>query len=202
MASDARELRCGRDIGQFAKAVTKLREILERFLDALSCIEACFVSEDVLDNLALPSQVGAQRVGGIDMNRVRMRKVARALLALSAQPFGFTCAQLAGHVQGQNSIDGTRYDLRQAAYDLQKFRGKRFVGHFAASSRRYQVLPYGLRALSALLLVRDQVIAPLLASTQNPTPPCVEAEATPLDRLDQQLRGNMREVLSHLGFAA
>lgn len=101
MASDARELRCGRDIGQFAKAVTKLRKILERFLEALSCMDQCFVSGDILENLSLSSKVGAVRVGGIDMNCARMRKVARALLALSAQPFGFT---------------------------LQKFRAKKFVG--------------------------------------------------------------------------
>ena len=53
MANDARELRCGRDIGQFAKAVTKLREILERFLEALSWMDQCFVSEDVLENFRL-----------------------------------------------------------------------------------------------------------------------------------------------------
>lgn len=155
MASDARELRCGRDVGQFAKAVTKLREILERFLESLSCMDECFVSADVLNNLSLPSQVGALRVGGVDMTCPRMRKVARALLALSAQPCGFTCAQLAAHVQGQNGVDGTRYGLRQAAYDLQKFRGKKFVGYFAASGRRYRVLSQGLRTISALLQVLD-----------------------------------------------
>jgi len=48
MASDARELRCGRDIGQFAEAVTKLREILEHFLEALSCMDECFVSGEFL----------------------------------------------------------------------------------------------------------------------------------------------------------
>jgi hypothetical protein len=135
MASDARELRCSRDIGQFAKAVTRLREILERFLEALSCMDECFVSGEDLDNLSLPSQVGALRVGGIDMNCPRMRKVARALLALSAQPFGFTCAQLATHVQGQNGGVSCCYGTRQAAYDVQKFRGKKLVAYFTAIRR-------------------------------------------------------------------
>jgi len=165
-------------------------------------MDECFVSGDVLDNLSLPSTVGALRVGGIDMNCGRMRKVARALLALSAQPFGFTCAQLPAHVQGQNSMGGARYGLRQAAYDLQKFRGKEFVGYFAASRRRYRVLSHGLRTISALLLLQDQVLEPLLAATQNGARLCVDAELTPLQRLYQQLRGNMRELLGHLGFAA
>jgi hypothetical protein len=84
MASDVREHVVAEISGRSPKAVTKLREILERFLEALSCMDECFVSGDFLDNLSLPSQVGALRVGGIDMNCPRMRKVARALLALSA----------------------------------------------------------------------------------------------------------------------
>ena len=164
-------------------------------------MDECFVSAEVLENLSLPSQVGALCVGGIDMNCARMRQVARALLALSAQPFGFTCAQQAANVQGQNTDGRQRYGPRQAAYDLQKFRGKRFADYFAASRRRFRVLPDGLKALSALLLLRDQVISPLLASTRNAVPLCVDAELSPLDRLYQKLRGTMYEVLGHLGFA-
>lgn len=201
MASDARERRCGRDIGQFAKAVTRLREILERFLEARSCTDECFVSGGVLDNLSLPSQVGALRVGGIDMNCPRMRKAARAMLALSAQPFGFTCTQLAAYVQGQNSDGSSSYAPGQAAYDLQKFRGKKFVAFFAASRRHYRVLPDGLKTVSALLLLRDQVLDPLLASTRSGVSVRVDAGVTPLDLLYRQLRGNMCEVLSYLGFA-
>jgi hypothetical protein len=130
MTSDARALRCGRDISQFAKAATALKQILERFLEALSCVDECFVSRDVLENLSRPSRVGTQRVGGINMTCARMRKVARALLGLSAQPFGFTCAQLAAHVQGQGSGSSNLYSLRQAAYDLQKFVGRKLVGFF------------------------------------------------------------------------
>ncbi|MFL6449675.1 MAG: hypothetical protein ACJ746_18635 [Bryobacteraceae bacterium] len=127
MASDARELRCGRDIGQFAKAVTKLREILERFLEALSCMDECFVSADVFNNLSLPSQVGALRVGGVDMTCPRMRKVARALLALSPQPFGFTCAQLAAHVQGQNGIDVLAMDCGKQPMICRSFAGRNLL---------------------------------------------------------------------------
>jgi hypothetical protein len=79
MASDARELRCGRDIGQFATAATKLKEILEYFLEALSCVDQCFVSGDVLEDLSASSKIAKTRVSGIDMNTSRMRKVASVL---------------------------------------------------------------------------------------------------------------------------
>ena len=75
MATDARELRCGRDVGQFAKTATKLKEILERFLETLCCLDRCFVSADWLEELSSPSKVGTTQVGGIDFNRPRMRWV-------------------------------------------------------------------------------------------------------------------------------
>jgi hypothetical protein len=165
-------------------------------------MDQCFVSEDVLENLSLPSQVGAVRVGGIDMNANRMRKVARALLALSAQPFGFSRAQLAAHVQGQHEYASPRYGPREAAYDLQKFRAKKIVGPFAASRRRYRVLPNGLTTLSAFMVLREKVMEPLLAATRSGFPLCVDGELTPLTRQKQLLPGNMRELLWHLGFAA
>jgi hypothetical protein len=73
MAIDARELRCGRDVGQFAKTATRLKEILERFLETLCCLDRCFVSADWLEELSSPSKVGTTQVGGIDFNRPRSR---------------------------------------------------------------------------------------------------------------------------------
>ena len=131
-----------------------------------------------------------------------MRKVARALLGLSAQPFGFTCAQLAAHVQGQGSGSSNPYSLRQAAYDLQKFVGRKLVGFFGSSNRRYRMLPAGLRTLSALLLLQDQLLEPLLASSANKRSLWMEGAESSLDSVYQQLCGNMSQVLQHLGFAA
>ena len=202
MAIDARGLRCGRDVGQFAKTATKLKEILERFLETLCCLDRCFVSADSLDELSSPSKAGTTQVGGIDFNRPRMRWVARALLALSVRPGGFTASQLAQHVRGQGSGVDSQYGPRQAAYDLQKFRGKKLVCQMKGG-RRYETLPAGLRTISALLLLRDQVLAPLLASTAEAHDNLVTpAEPTLLDRLYAELRGTMRQVFDHLGLAA
>ena len=82
----------------------RLRTILERFLEALSCLDRCFISDGTLDQLPTPSVVGRTRVGGIDINRPRMQRVIRGLLALSASPGGFTASQLAHHVVGQTAL--------------------------------------------------------------------------------------------------
>ena len=201
MASDTRELRCGRDIRQFATTATKLKDILERFLEALSCVDRCFVSRDVLQDLSAPTKIGETRVSGIDINSSRMRKVARALLALSVRPGGFTSSQVAEHVREQKGGGSPSYGPRQASYDLRKFQAKGFVAR-SRGGRRYRMVPEGLRKISALVLLGDRVLAPLLASVSAHTKIQPLVGDTPLDRLHEQLRVTMREVLCHLGFAA
>ena len=73
--------------------------MLERFLDALSCIDQCFIADDLLEHLPAASRVGKTKVGGIDLNRQRMRLVAEAVIALSASPDGFTASELAARVR-------------------------------------------------------------------------------------------------------
>jgi len=51
-----------RSLDEFPKIVRHLKGILERFLDSLYCLEACFVADSTLENLPLPSSVGKTRV--------------------------------------------------------------------------------------------------------------------------------------------
>jgi hypothetical protein len=60
--------------------------------------------------------------------------------------------------------------LRRAAYDIKKFRAKGIVRKIE-KSRRYELLPEGVRVLTALLVLRDKVIRPLLAASGQPDPP-------------------------------
>ena len=55
-------------------------------MNALSCIDQCFIAEETLEQLPPPAQVGKTKVGGIDFNKARMRWVAQAVLALSPLP--------------------------------------------------------------------------------------------------------------------
>jgi hypothetical protein len=98
MAHNVKELDCGRSVEKFPRIVWELKGILERFTQALSCIDQCFIPDDTLESLAEPSVVGKARVGGIDFNRPRMRRVAEAVLALCWRPAGFTSTELADQV--------------------------------------------------------------------------------------------------------
>ena len=55
-------------------------------MDALSCIDQCFIADSMLEDLPAPSSVGKTKVGGIDLNKARMRWVAEALIALCVSP--------------------------------------------------------------------------------------------------------------------
>jgi hypothetical protein len=94
---NTQELQCVRSLEKFPQIALQAKVILERFMDALSCIDQCFISDSMLEQLPPPSWVGKTKVGGIDLNKPRMRSVIEAVIALclSLSPHGFTASELA-----------------------------------------------------------------------------------------------------------
>jgi len=156
---NTKELHCGRSLPKFSEIVWRLKEILKRFLNALRGMDIAAISENSLEDWHKPSQVGQTRVGGVNINQPRMRSVLQAVMALSVAPHGFQCADLAVKVQAILAIP---YTPRQAAYDLKKLRGKNLVRKIE-NSRRYEPVPQGLREMTALFVLREKVIKPVLA---------------------------------------
>ncbi|MGO9272900.1 MAG: hypothetical protein ACLQOO_22135 [Terriglobia bacterium] len=124
---------------------------------------ACFIANDLLEKLPQASQVGQTRVGEVDFNQLRMRRVVQAVLAFSMAPRGFTASELSTKVHALGGTAPGEYGPRQAAYDLKKLRGKEMVCK-RGQSHRYQTTPEGARSLTALWVLRDKAIKPLLAS--------------------------------------
>src|SRR5580704_13693427 len=69
-------------LDKFPEVVGRLKAILQRFADALSCIDQCFIADDMLEQLPLSAQVGKTLVGGVDLNKARMRHVVEAVSPL------------------------------------------------------------------------------------------------------------------------
>jgi hypothetical protein len=81
-------------------------------------------------------------------------------------------ARLAGQTArvralGQQTL--AQYGPTWAAYDLKKFRGQQIVQRIGAT-RRYEAGPTGLKAITALVVLRDKAIKPLLAAAQELRP--------------------------------
>jgi hypothetical protein len=193
---NTKQLRCGRVLDRFGEIVGRLAGMVERFTTTLDCLDVGFLPDNTIDELPLPSQIGATRVGGIDLNKPRIRAALSAVLALTAAPGGFTVADLAAKV---HAITGnTGYTARHAAYDLRKMRGKELVVK-PGRSRRYQVPSPAARTITALLTLREQVIAPILAGVRSPRMGHKPATWTRVDRDYETLRINMQTLFHDLG---
>ncbi len=170
--------------------------IAERFCTAVDCVDIGFLSDGVLDDLPRASRVGAVRVSGIDLNKPRIHAALTAVLALATAPSGFTVGQLVAKVHTMTGH--TDYTIRQAAYDLRKLRGKRLIDK-PGRSRRYQLPAHAARSITALLSLRDHVIAPILAGVRSPRMGRKPKTWTTIDRDYEQIRINMQTLLGHLG---
>jgi hypothetical protein len=201
VAHNIREFNCGRRLDNFPEIVRRLKGMLERFMQALSCIDQCFIGDEMLERLPLASRVGKSMVGGIDLNKPRLRHVAAAVVALSASPEGFTASALADQVRASGGKSLPVYGPRQAAYDLKKLRGQQIVRRIGVT-RRYDVVPSGLRAITALLVLREKVIKPILAAAQGIAPTRGGQNPRAIDRHYQDLRLAMKGVFGELGIAA
>src|SRR6266478_6643199 len=137
----------------------------------------------------------------LDLNKARMRRVIEALLALSSSPNGFTASEVAARVRALSKQSPSQYGPRHAAYDLKKLRGKhiiRRIGH----TRRYEPLLTGLRAMTALLVLRDKAIKPLLAAAQPLRPKRGAHNPKPIDLHYDAIQAAMKGVFHELGLAA
>ena len=74
--------------------MARLAGLCQRFCTALDCVDIGFLPDGTLDQLPLPAQLGASRVGGIDVNKPRIRAALAAVLALAPSPGGFTVAEM------------------------------------------------------------------------------------------------------------
>jgi hypothetical protein len=165
-----------------------LRNILERFLAVVWCVDAATLDDGMLDALPFPAQVGQSRVTGIDMNRPRMVAVLKAVVALSSRPGGLISRDLAAKVRELAGQSEAEYGPRQASYDLKKLCGKGLVGR-VGKSRRYAATELGLRTMAAVGIVREQVLKPILAKAcqAEPHPPLPSENRGSLQNLYQAI---------------
>jgi len=96
---NTKALGCGRVVAKFPQIVARLHNMVEGFFTTLHAMDQAFVPDDTLEHLPIPSVMGNTRVGGIDLNKPRLRTVRAAVLALAPAPQGFRVADVAAQVQ-------------------------------------------------------------------------------------------------------
>ena len=201
IVNNIEELRCGKRLEKLPDMLKRLQEMVVAFLGVVQAAHLSFVDGQQLDALAAPSVRGIKRTAGVDLQKPRMRAVAQAVIALAAQPEGFNAADLAERVRAQQGRAMAAYGDRKAAYDLRKFRGKSLVERIA-KTRRYRVRRPGIRTLAALLILREQVIKPVLAGVCRPKRGPPPKNLHPLDAHYQRLQREMLSTFQTLKIAA
>jgi hypothetical protein len=192
---NTKALHLGRVLDRFGDIVTRLAGMVDRFCTTLDCLDVAFLPDDILDRLPQPSTIGRTRVGGIDLDKPRTRTTFAAVAALAASPDGFSVADLADKVHTMTGRDD--YTIRQAAYDLRKLRGHDLVVK-PGRSRRYHVPPQAARTITALIVLREHVVAPILAGVRVPRRGRPPAHWTTIDRDYETLRVNMHKLFHDL----
>jgi len=201
IAHNTEDLRCGKRIERFPDIVSALKEMVEHFLGVLRCIDAPFIEAQTWEQLAAPSTLGTARVAGLDLSEPRIRAVIQATVALAAHPDGFFASDLAAQVTAIRGGHTAPYRPRQAAYDLRKLRAKNLVAKIEGT-RRYELLPEGLSALTALDLLYNKVINPLLAAASTCPAASPRQPRTGLDTHYANILSEMHGLLHTIALAA
>ena len=198
---NARFFSCGRSLHKFPEIVIYLKDIVNRFLNQLNCIDISCIADTRLEELPQPSQVGKIRVGGVDINKARIKTVIETVIELSVVPQGFSSSELAAKIIAKTGVSESEYSSRKAAYDLKKLRGKNLV-HKIKNSRRYETVPDGLRTITALLVLTDKVIKPVVAGAEKMKRWPKPKNQLPIDVHYQNLQIEMNNLLHSIGIAA
>jgi len=189
-------------IGLFLITVSRAPNfVFDRVMETVNCIDVSWVDDGSLDRLPTPSYVGRSRMAGIDINNPRIRAVMDAIVNLSANPHGFTAAEIANIVRSQGAEEYAYYTSRNASYDLKKFRGKKLVQKIG-NSRRYKPSAEGLRAITAIKVLRENIIKPILAGTAKPNQKHTLQNQDPVNNHYHHIQMEMKNLFVTLGLAA
>jgi DNA-binding transcriptional ArsR family regulator len=194
-------LRCGRTVEKLPIMLVELQRMVIDFLNVVQAAHRSYLPDGVLDELLEPSQRGQRRLAGVDLQKPRMRNIGEAVLALAPKPGGFTVAELAAKVRELLPANEFDYTPRHASYDLSKLRGKALVERID-NTRRYRTPPAGIRILAGMLILRENVIKPVLAGLGKPRVGRPPKNIQPIDQHYDNLQRELRRTFETLALAA
>jgi hypothetical protein len=161
IAHNTADLRKGRSIQRFTEIIQKLASIVDSFLDKVHCVDVPTIHDLAPDEWYKPGTINGHRVSGVDVNKPRTRAFMQALTALSISPKALSAATVAAKVREMAPDECSGYTVRQAAYDLRKFRAKGLITK-KDRGKTYHITDEALRVITAYFIIRDKVIIPVL----------------------------------------
>ena len=133
------------------------------------------------------------------MNKARTRAVLQAVLALTVLPQRWGSAALAAKVCAIRGWSPEKYQARHASYDLKKLRGKNLI--HKDGRRYYEASPAALQKITALAILQDKVIKPVLAKATNPKSRKTPAVCGPIEAHYAAVQKEIAALCQALGLA-
>lgn len=79
-------LHLGRVLERFPEIAARLEGMLDRFTSVRDCVDVAFLPSQTLDELPRPAQLGATRVGGIDLNKAPVAELTEKVQQMTGRP--------------------------------------------------------------------------------------------------------------------
>jgi len=83
IVNNTAELRCGKGIEKLPAILERSQQMIVEFLGVVQAAHLSFLPAEQLDSLAMPTFRGQRRLAGVDIQKPRLRAVAKALIALA-----------------------------------------------------------------------------------------------------------------------
>ena len=157
------ELRCKRSVGNFPEVVSKLKVIMNNFMDTLQYTHVSLLKDGSFERLASPTKKGKNRLAGIDINKKRNLSMMETTLALAVRPGGYKVADVAEMMKTKMKKS---YTTRQAAYDMRKLRGKKMIEKIEGTTK-YRTTKKGMETIIAILVLTQKTIPAVLSAINN-----------------------------------
>ena len=183
------------------QVVARRRGMVDGGLEQGGSLARAVVAAATGADRAPPTQLGRTRVGGIEGTKPRRRAGLAAVLACALRPTGFRVGARAAPGRHRAGALGASAGRRPAASDGQPLRAKGVVDQ-APGARRYDIRPEGARSIAALVVLGEQVRAPLLAGTAQPRPGRKPTSWTRSAAHYQTVRQPMQALFAALSLAA
>lgn len=199
---NAKELKCKRSVSNFEGIVSKLKIIMNSFMDNLCYTHVSLLNDGSFEQLTNPSKTGEKRLAGIDINKRRNVAIMESVLSLAIKPNGYTANDITTLMKDRlDKKQAKDYSPATAAYDIRKLRGKGLVVK-TEKSRKYKTTEKGMDTIIAVLVLTQKTIPTVLSSVNKDTVSDYPDEMLDIDKIYMSIRREIKEIHQIYGMKA
>jgi hypothetical protein len=159
--NNPRALGLKKSLSAWPKYRQRMAQMITTYHNTLQAANQCRLPREILEQLQAPTIQNHIRIPGIQLTHHRVMMVLRTAVELAKRPDGFTAAELYAQVRAR--LQDQEYTKSQLGYDLRKIKVKAIIKKITGR-QRYRFTNEGLKTAVGLIVFRDEILEPVLAS--------------------------------------